>query len=99
VRSGAALFLLRDLDRTVQRGRGPVHGANLHPPLSGRPQAPRGELLALHDPDQPWLQWGCPIEGCGRWVIGPWGLGGHTAAEHPDWTATYELLRPYPNQH
>jgi hypothetical protein len=22
----------------------------------------------------------------------------HTAAEHPGWTATYQLLRPYPNQ-
>jgi hypothetical protein len=22
----------------------------------------------------------------------------HTAAEHPDWTATYQLLRPCPNQ-
>ena len=29
---------------------------------------------------------------------GPWDLEGHTAAEHPGWTATYELLRPYPNQ-
>jgi hypothetical protein len=29
---------------------------------------------------------------------GPWELEGHTAAEHPGWTAAYELLRPYPNQ-
>jgi hypothetical protein len=55
-------------------------------------------LLALHDPSQPWEKWGCPIEGCGRWFLGPWYLEGHTAAEHPGWTATYELLRPYPNQ-
>jgi hypothetical protein len=41
---------------------------------------------------------GCPIDGCGRWFLGPWELEGHTAAEHPGWTATYELLRPYPNQ-
>jgi hypothetical protein len=61
-------------------------------------QAPRGELLALHDPGQPWLKWGCPIEGCGRWVMGPWDLEGHTAAEHLGWRATYDLLRPYPNQ-
>jgi len=27
-----------------------------------------------------------------------WDLEGHAAAEHPDWSATYELLRPYPNQ-
>jgi hypothetical protein len=55
-------------------------------------------LLGLHDPGQPWEQWGCPIKGCGRWVLGPWDLEGHATAEHPDWTATYELLRPYPNQ-
>ena len=55
-------------------------------------------LLGLHDPGQPWEQWGCPIKGCGRWVLGPWYLEWHTAAEHPGWTATYELLRPYPNQ-
>jgi hypothetical protein len=37
VRSGAALFLLRDRDRALQRDRGPVHGADLHP-LPGGPQ-------------------------------------------------------------
>jgi hypothetical protein len=40
---------------------------------------------------------GCPIEGCGQWILGPWDLE-HTAAEHPGWTATDELLRPCPNQ-
>jgi hypothetical protein len=55
-------------------------------------------LLGLYDPGQPWAKWGCPIEGCGRWVLGPWDLEGHTAVAHPGWTATYELLRPYPNQ-
>jgi hypothetical protein len=30
--------------------------------------------------------------------LGPWDLEGHTAAEHPGWAATYQLLRPYPNQ-
>jgi hypothetical protein len=53
-------------------------------------------LLGLHDPGQPWEKWGCPIEGCDRWFLGPWDLEGHTAAAHPGWTATYELLRPYP---
>jgi hypothetical protein len=48
-------------------------------------------LLGFHDPGQPWEKWGCPIKGCGRWVLGPWDLEGHTAAEHPDWTATYQL--------
>ena len=42
-------------------------------------------LLGLHDPGQPWEKWGCPIKDCGRWVIGPWELEGHTAAEHPGW--------------
>jgi hypothetical protein len=55
-------------------------------------------MLGLHDPGQPWEQWGCPIGGRGQWFLGPWDLEGHTAAEHPGWTATYELLRPYPNQ-
>jgi hypothetical protein len=57
-----------------------------------------GELLAHHDPGEPWLKWGCPIKGCGHRVIGPWELEDHTAAEHPGWEARYELLRPYPNQ-
>ena len=33
-------------------------------------------LLSLHDPGQPWEKWGCPIEGCGRWFLGPWHLEG-----------------------
>jgi hypothetical protein len=61
-------------------------------------QARPDTLLGLHDPGDPWLKWGCPIEGCGQWFLGPWYLEWHTAAEHPGWTATYELLRPYPNQ-
>ena len=50
------------------------------------------------DPGHPWEQWGCPIEGCGRRLLGPWHLEEHTAAEHPGWTATYQLLQTYPNQ-
>jgi hypothetical protein len=60
----------------------------------GRPAG----LLAHHDPGEPWLKWGCPLEGCGHRVIGPWELEEHAAAEHPGWVARYELLRPYPNQ-
>jgi hypothetical protein len=56
------------------------------------------QLLAHHDPGDPWLKWGCPIQGCGHRVIIPHELEGHTAAEHPGWVARYELLRPYPNQ-
>jgi hypothetical protein len=51
-------------------------------------QAQPGTLLGLHDPGHPWLKWGCPIDGCGQWFIGPWHLEWHTAAEHPGWTAT-----------
>jgi hypothetical protein len=36
-------------------------------------------LLGPHDPGQPWQQWGCPIWGCGRWVLA-WDLEGHTAS-------------------
>jgi hypothetical protein len=47
-------------------------------------------LPGFHDPGQPWEQWGCPINGCGRWFLGPWYLEWHTAAEHPGWTATHK---------
>jgi hypothetical protein len=63
-----------------------------------RRQASPPPLLAHHDPGEPRLKWGCPIEGCGHRVIIPHELEAHTTAEHPGWTATYELLRPYPNQ-
>jgi hypothetical protein len=56
------------------------------------------ELLADHDPGEPWLKWGCPLQGCGHRVIVPHDLEGHATAEHPGWTARYELVRPYPNQ-
>jgi hypothetical protein len=55
-------------------------------------------LVGVHDPGKPWEPWGCLLKGCGHWVLGPWDLEGHTAAEHPGWTATVELLRPHPNQ-
>jgi hypothetical protein len=61
-------------------------------------QAQPDTLLGLHDPGDPWLKWGCPIEGCGQWFLAPWDLEWYTAAEHPGWTASYELLRPCPNQ-
>jgi hypothetical protein len=60
--------------------------------------APPAELLAHREPGEPWLEWSCPIEGCGYRVALPWWLEGHTAAEHPGWTATYELVRPLPRQ-
>jgi hypothetical protein len=56
------------------------------------------ELLAHHDPAEPWLQWGCPLAGCGHRVVLPWDLEPHAAAEHPGWVARFEVVRPYPNQ-
>jgi hypothetical protein len=41
---------------------------------------------------------GLPDPGLRPVVPRPWDLEGHTAAEHPGWTAAYQLLRPYPNQ-
>jgi hypothetical protein len=55
-------------------------------------------LLGFHDPGQPWEQWGCPIQGCGRWFLGPWTWRATPGPSTPAWTATYELLRPHPNQ-
>jgi len=57
---------------------------------------PPAELLAHHRPGEPHLQWGCPL--CGYWAGLPWFLEGHTDAEHPGWTASYELVRPLPRQ-
>ena len=82
MRSGAALFLLRDLHRPLQRDQGLFTELICIPCLEVHLAQPN-TLLGLHDPGQPWAQWGCPIEGCGRWVLGPWDLEGHTAAEHP----------------
>jgi hypothetical protein len=97
VRGGAALFLLRDLHRPFSEIEGLFTVLICIPCLEVRLAQP-DTLLGFHDPGQPLEQWGCPINGCGRWVLGPWDLEGHTAAEHPAWTATYDLLRPYPNQ-
>jgi hypothetical protein len=41
-------------------------------------QAQPDTLLGLHDPADPWEQWGCPIQGCGKWFNGPWYLEWHT---------------------
>jgi hypothetical protein len=62
---GFALFLLRNLDRTFQRGQGLFTLLICIPCLEVR-QAQPNTLLGLHDPAQPWEQWGCPIQGCGQ---------------------------------
>jgi hypothetical protein len=55
-----------------------------------------GEVLAAYDPGQPYLQWTCAL--CPYQVF--WGrdLEGHTAQQHPGWTATFEIVQPYPHQ-
>jgi len=64
-------------------------------------QATRGAgstdpLTAHYDPGQPYLQWTCAL--CDYQCFVPTWLEGHTAAEHPGWTARYEVVRPYPRQ-
>jgi hypothetical protein len=62
-------------------------------------QATRGlgdELLAAYDPGQPYMQWTCAL--CAYQVFWPGDLEGHTAEAHPGWTATFEIVRPYPRQ-
>jgi hypothetical protein len=54
------------------------------------------ELLADHDPGRLWYHWGCAL--CEVRVIWPRDLEGHTAQEHPGWTAAYEIVRPFPRQ-
>ena len=77
--------------------RGSVHGVDVQL-FPGHPACQPTTLLAHHDPEESWLKWGCPIQGCGHRVIIPHELEGHTAAEHPGWVARYELVRPYPDQ-
>jgi hypothetical protein len=62
------------------------------PAAAGEP----AELLADHDPGRPWYHWGCAL--CEVRVIWPQELDAHTAEMHPGWTATFEIVRPYPRQ-
>jgi hypothetical protein len=39
---------------------------------------------------EPYLQWACPLAGCDFRAELPWELERHAAAEHPEWTATFE---------
>jgi hypothetical protein len=76
--------------------RGPPR-TSVQPPM--RDPGQPAEVLARHDPGQPWYKWGCPLPGCDCWVILPWDLEPHAAADHPGWVARYELVRPLPRQH
>jgi hypothetical protein len=53
-------------------------------------------LLAAYDPGQPYLQWTCAL--CPHQEFWPGDLEPHTAQQHPGWTATFEIVRPYPRQ-
>jgi hypothetical protein len=69
--------------------------------MCGDCQAARGigtstEVLAGHDPSQPYLQWRCAL--CPHQVFWPRDLEGHTAQAHPGWTAEFEILEPFPRQ-
>jgi hypothetical protein len=55
------------------------------------------ELLADHNPGQPWLHWGSAL--CEYRAVEPQALEVHTAAEHPGWVTRYETARPYPQQY
>jgi hypothetical protein len=97
VRSGAALLVLRDLAGPFREVEG-LFTVLMCVSCRAVRSGDLGEVLAYHDPGQPWLQWGCPLEGCRLWVVLPEDLEGHTAAEHPGWVARYELVRPLPDQ-
>jgi hypothetical protein len=71
------------------------------PLLCGDCQAARrarrsAELLADHDPQRLWWQWGCPL--CGHRASAPRVLEAHTTRQHPGWTARFEIVRPSPRQ-
>jgi hypothetical protein len=88
------MLFLRDHRRAVSRRRGRPAAADV-PELPGRP-GPRRRAAGRYDPGQPYLQWTCAL--CPQQVF--WGrdLEGHTAQHHPGWTATFEIVQPYPRQ-
>ncbi len=94
MRSGAALFLLQNLHRPFSEVESLFTVLLCIPCLEVRQTQPN-TLQGFHDLGHPLERWGCLIECCGQWVIGLRDLEGHIAAQHPSWTATYELLRPY----
>jgi hypothetical protein len=65
-----------------------------------RCQAARGhgpdELLAAYHPGHPYLHWTCAL--CPHQEFWGGDLEAHTALQHPGWTATFEILQPYPHQ-
>lgn len=60
---------------------------------AGRSARKSAKLLADHDPERLWWQWGCRL--CEHRASVPWDLEGHTAQQHPGWTARFEIVRPY----
>jgi hypothetical protein len=87
------LLVLRDLDRAVPGGRGPVHGADVRR-LPSRPQLQLSTVSC--SPTTIPGSWGCAL--CEYRAVEPQALEVHTAGEHPGWVARYEVVRPYPHQ-
>jgi len=80
VRAGPGRLARASVDRW-SLGRGLLVAGAVAGALLGSDPADSGADL--------WLQWGCPLAGCDHWVVLPWELGQHAAAEHPGWTATF----------
>ena len=78
------LFTLRMCPACQAARSNSNRGRTSHPvePPRHDPDQP-AELLAHHDPGQPWYKWGCPLPGCDLWVILPWDLEPHATADHP----------------
>jgi hypothetical protein len=76
VRSGAALFLLRDLHRPLQQDRGPVHGADLHPPVWRSAWPGRTPCSAFTTPASPGSSGAVPsrLVAAGSSAPGTWNL-------------------------
>lgn len=73
-----------DSDLEVRRLPGGQVRAGQQVPTAAGMGEPTG-LLAFDWPGEPWLQWGCPLPGCGYPVVMPWWLEAHTAAQGPGW--------------
>jgi hypothetical protein len=75
-------------------------GGGLKLLMCERCQAARGhgpdQLEAAYHPGHPYLHWTCAL--CPHQEFWGGDLEGHTAQQHPGWTATFEILKPYPHQ-
>jgi hypothetical protein len=87
------VFLLRDLDRSVQGGRGLftlLMCAGCQAVRRSGPGLWPLEVVVHANLLEPYLQWACPLAGCEFRAELPWPLERHAPVEHPEWTATFE---------